>query len=141
MGYNVKIKGNSGTIELNRKIVASCQFMMDSPDDSNAKATDVGMKLKITGRILTVLDGGTDESIKLSQWALLGSESADSYKDVVVTNNTTGMVVREFHFPNAFVLSYNETFGDETGVGEFTLVLRQKKDMNKKIMVNGYFGE
>ena len=141
MGYNVKIKGNSGTIELNRKIVASCQFMMDSPDDSNAKATDVGMKLKITGRILAVIDGGTDESIKLSEWALLGSESADSYKDVVVTNTTTGMVVREFNFPNAFALSYHESFGDETGVGEFTLVLRQKKDMNKKIMVNGYFGE
>ena len=41
------------------------------------------------------------------------------------------------HFPNAFVVDYQESYGDTEGIGEFTLVIRQKKDKFELTTIDG----
>jgi hypothetical protein len=42
-------------------------------------------------------------------------------------------------YPQAFAIGYKESYDDVTGVGEFTLVARQKKDHLDQIQVEGGF--
>ena len=44
---------------------------------------------------------------------------------------------RKYYFPNAFVVNYNEDFGDSDGVGKFSLVIKQKKDKIAAITIEG----
>jgi hypothetical protein len=37
-------------------------------------------------------------------------------------------MTRKIYFPNAFIVDYTEKYVDTEGVGEFTLVMRQKLD-------------
>ena len=39
----------------------------------------------------------------------------------------------------AYVVSYKEDFSDESGVGTFTIQLRQKKDKNSSVAYQGGF--
>ena len=48
-----------------------------------------------------------------------------------------GIVERKYYFPNAFVVNYNEDFGDSDGVGTFSLVVKQKKDKMAGITIEG----
>ena len=48
-----------------------------------------------------------------------------------------GIVERKYYFPNAFVVNYNEDFGDSDGVGKFSLVIKQKKDKIAAITIEG----
>lgn len=43
---------------------------------------------------------------------------------------SANQIVRKVHFPNAFVADYQEDYGHTEGIGEFTLVIRQKKGIN-----------
>ena len=44
---------------------------------------------------------------------------------------------RKYTFPNAFVVDYQEHFGDVEGTGTFTLMLKQKKDKLNNVAVEG----
>jgi len=46
-------------------------------------------------------------------------------------------VVRKIHFPNAFVVDYKEQYGYTDGVGEFSLIVRQKKDKLEGVTIDG----
>lgn len=46
---------------------------------------------------------------------------------------------RKYSFPNAFVVDYQEEFGDVEGTGTFTLVLKQKKDKISSVAVEGNY--
>ena len=46
-------------------------------------------------------------------------------------------VVRKYTYPNAFVVDYKENYGDEEGVGTFTLIMKQKKDKMAQVSVDG----
>ena len=70
------------------------------------------------------------------------SEKADCYRTAVVEVISAGQVVRKYEVPNAFVMEYSEEMDDETGVGTFYLHVKQKKDENDKVKIEGgYAGE
>ncbi|MCM1259257.1 MAG: hypothetical protein NC307_15630 [Roseburia sp.] len=69
------------------------------------------------------------------------SESADAYRNVKVDVVAAGQIVRQFTLPNAFVMEYEESLDDETGVGEFYLHVKQKKDLTKMTKIEGGFSE
>jgi len=48
-------------------------------------------------------------------------------------------VVRKFILPHAFVVDYDERYGDTEGVGEFSLTVRQKKDLFGETEIQGGF--
>lgn len=138
MGFKVTIEANE-TIQLGLETVETILFDTDTPNDSNARSTDLGMGLTITGKIRANVAGVADETVKLPTWALVPAEDVKCYGKVTVEVISGGKVVRQIIMDTAYVVSYEETFGDESGVGTFKLALKQKKDMNQKVAYQGGF--
>jgi len=141
MGFRVKVEG-AESIDLNIESIETVEFKTDTPDDSNARSTDLGTSLVITGKILTPVNGeAADTTIKLAQWSLVPAEKADCYRSVKVDVISASQVVRQFTLPNAFVVDYEENYGDAEGVGTFKLYVKQKKDKTAAVKFEGGFGE
>ena len=63
--------------------------------------------------------------------------TAASYRKVTAEYVAAGIMERKYCFPNAFVVDYKEDYGDEEGIGTFTLVIKQKKDKISTVTVEG----
>ena len=113
-------------------------FLRKATLDSNARSTDLGSTLTITGKILTAVDGDPFDATKqIGQWSLVPAEKSDCYRKAVVEVIAASQVVRKYTFPNAFVVDYQEDYGDAEGVGTFTLIIKQKKDKMAQVAVEG----
>lgn len=140
MGFRLKIDG-SGPVDLSERCIKQVEFKSEIPEDSNARATDNGATLKIWGKMLFSLGGEEqDSTLNLAKWSLVPSESADSYRKVVVDVVSASQVVRQITLPNAFVMEYSEELDDENGVGTFYLHVKQKKDKTTLTAIEGGFG-
>ncbi len=141
MGFRVKITGGKD-VEFNEGIITSVEFVSDTPDTSNARSTDLGVVLNIKGRINFSLGAEEEDStVELANWALMPSDQSDCYRNVQVQVVSGGQIVRQYTYPNAFVMGYTEDLNDEEGVGEFELLLKQKKDLTAKVELKGNFEE
>jgi len=141
MGFKLKVEG-AESIDLGIENILTVEFKTDTPDDSNARSTDLGTSLVIKGKILTPVDGeAADSTMKLAQWSLVPAEKADCYRNVTIDVISASQVVRQISLPNAFVVNYIENYGDEEGVGTFNLHLKQKKDKTAMVKFQGGFGE
>lgn len=139
MGFVLEVEGQE-KIELGLANITDVEFAVDTPNDSNARSTDVGTIIKVVGKIITAVDGeAADNTIKLAQWALVPAENSDSYRKVTLKVIASNQVVRTFTFPNTFVVDYTETFGDTSGAGTFSLVVKQKKDKTESVTIEGGF--
>lgn len=137
MGFTLKVEGNS-TIDLGKDSVTSVKVRTDIPQDSNARSTDLGITITITGKILTAVDGDPfDSTRQLGLWALVPAENADCYRKVTIEVIASSQMIRKYTYPNAFVVDYREDYGDLEGVGTFTLIMKQKKDKMAQISVDG----
>ncbi|NEW09806.1 membrane-associated protease 1 [Paenibacillus sp. SYP-B3998] len=137
MGFRLKVEG-AETIELGMDNIQTVSYDTDTPDDSNARSTDVGAFLKITGKIITATDGDSaDDTMKLALWSLVPAEKADCYRKVTLEVIAADQVIRKIYFPNAFVVDYSERFGDTEGVGSFTIFIKQKKDKTEFTTIEG----
>lgn len=134
MGFILNV---GGSINLGVETIQTVDFSVDTPKDTNAKTTDVGVTMKVTGKILTMLDSGTEATVDLALWSMVPAEQADCYRNVSVMVTAAGQVVREYTLPNAFVVDYKENYGDTEGVGTFELVVKQKKDKNSATEITG----
>lgn len=141
MGFRVKVEG-AESIDLNIESIETVEFKTDTPDDSNARSTDLGTTLVVTGKILTPVNGeAADNTIKLAQWSLVPAEKADCYRKVTIDVISASQVVRQFTLPNAFVVNYEEEYGDVEGIGTFKLFVKQKKDKTADVKFEGGFAE
>ncbi|SFR97513.1 membrane-associated protease 1 [Anaeromicropila populeti] len=140
MGFELKVSGGPGTIELGFETITSVRYFTDTPDDSNARSNDVSLAVEIKGKIITALDGDKDDTVNLAKWSVIPVEDPNCYGQVTVRYISAGMVVREMKLPNAFIVYYKESFDNETGVGYFETLIRQKKDKNKVFECSGSFG-
>lgn len=142
MGFRLSVNGMNGKIELDEKTIQTVVFNSQSAKDSNARATDFGLAAKITGKMLFKVDGsGEDGTLELSKWSQVPSEQADCYRNAEIEVISAGQVVRKYVFPRAFVMEYEEHLDDETGVGNFYLHIKQKKDENDAVKVEGGYSE
>ena len=138
MGFRLNVSGGAEQIALDEKSIKNVIFTSESPADSNARATDFGVSMKVWGKMLYKLGGeGSDGTIELSKWSVVPSEKADCYRDAVVEVISAGQVVRKYEVPNAFIMEYSEEMDYETGVGTFYLHVKQKKDENDKVKIEG----
>ena len=137
MGFTLKVEGNAA-VEFGKDSIMGGKVRTDIPQDSNARSTDLGSTVTITGKILTAVDGDPFDSTKqLGLWALVPAENADCYRKVTIEVIAASQVVRKYTYPNAFVVDYKENYGDEEGVGTFTLIMKQKKDKMAQVSVDG----
>lgn len=137
MGFRLKIEG-AETVELGADNIQTIKYETDTPNDSNARSTDVGSILTVRGKVITATDGDkADDTLKLATWSLVSAEKADCYRKVTLETIAADQVVRKLHMPNAFVVDYTEEFGDTEGVGTFVLVIKQKRDKNEFVKIEG----
>ena len=141
MGIRFRVTG-SEVADFDERSIVNAEFLSESPKDSNAKATDYGLGVKVWGRVLYNVGADVDDVLKLAKWSQIPSENADCYRVAEVTVVSAGSVVRKYVIPNAFVVEYSEKADDVNGTGEFYIHIRQKKDNNAKVAVKGgYAGE
>lgn len=138
MGFRLKVDGN---IALGIEAIRSVEFSVDTPKDSNAKTTDMSATIIVSGKILTILDDASEGTVDLAKWSMVPAEKADCYRKATIEVVAAGQVVRQYDFPNAFVIDYTENYGDTEGVGTFKLVMKQKKDKLTTIVVNGGYAQ
>lgn len=138
MGFIVTVGNN---VTLGVEAVKSVDFLVATPQDSNARTTDLGVTLKVTGKVLTMLDDGNESTVDLATWAMVPVEQADCYRNVTVKVVAADQVVRQYTLTNAFVVDYKETYGDTEGVGTFELIVKQKKDKVQKTLITGGYAE
>lgn len=137
MGFTLKVEGNT-TIELGTTSITVVKVSTDIPQDSNARSTDLGSTITVTGKILTAVDGDPfDATRQLGLWALVPAENSDCYRKVTVEVIAASQVVRKYSYPNAFVVDYKEDYGDVEGIGTFKLIMKQKKDKMAQVSVEG----
>ena len=142
MGFRLTVSGGTESISLDERTIEKVIFSSDSAKDSNARATDFGISAKLTGKMLFKVGGGSDDgTLGLSKWSQVPSEQADCYRNAEITVVSAGQVVRKYAIPNAFVMEYEEHLDDETGVGTFYLHIKQKKDENSAVKIEGGYGE
>jgi len=105
------------------------------PDSSNARSSNLNVVLTIEGRISFDADKVLmrDNTKSIMEWSLVAPAMRDSYKKVTL-KYTHADAPRSYEFPNAFVLSYTETFGRTDG--RFVLVLKQKEDRNDEVVIS-----
>ena len=142
MGLRMKIEG-SESIYLPETSITKVVFGADIPQDSNARSTDLGSTVLVSGRILTPVDGeAADDTSKLARWSLVPAENLDCYRNVQVEVVNASQIVRQIVISNAFVVGYEEDFTDETGAGVFKLLIKQKKDKMANVKFEcGFSGE
>ncbi len=137
MGFKLLVEGPE-TIELGMDNIQTVTYKTDTPDDSNARSTDVGTILEVSGKIITAVDGDqADDTMKLALWSLVPAEKADCYRNVTLEVIAADQVVRKVNFPNAFVVDYTEDFGHTEGIGTFTMFMKQKKDKTELTTIEG----
>lgn len=73
MGFILNVEGT----ELGVETIQTVKFAVDTPDGTNAKTTDVAVTATIRGKILTMLDEGSEASMDLAKWAMVTSDNAD----------------------------------------------------------------
>ena len=137
MGFTLKVDGPD-PVDLGIDHILTVSFDMETPNDANARSTDLGSTLTVTGKILTALDGAAaDSSINLAKWSKIPAEDMTSYRKVELEVINASQVVRKFTFTHAFVVDYTEDFGSDEGIGTFTLRIRQKKDKTDLVGIEG----
>ena len=141
MGHRVTITGSSATVMMDERAITKVEVDSNTPNDSNARATDYGMSVKIHGKMLySVGAGDNDQTLALAAWSQVPSYKSDCYRAVQVEVISASQVVRKFTLPDAFVVEYSETLDDESGVGTFYIHVKQKKDQNAQVAIDGGFG-
>jgi len=140
MANRLKITGKGSSISLGEKSVTRVLFDSETPKDSNARATDYGLGIKIWGKILFDLVSGGDPTLELAKWSQVPSYSVDCYRNLEAKVISAGQTVRQYALTEAFVVEYSEELNADTGVGTFYLHARQKKDENDRVAINGGFG-
>lgn len=139
MGFRLVVEGTK-PFRLGADNIETVKYKTDTPDDSNARSTDVGSILTVTGKIITATDKDkADATLELGLWSLVSAESADCYRKVTLDVVAAGQTVRQIYIPNAFVVDYTEEFGDTEGVGTYVLVIKQKRDKNEFVALKGGF--
>ncbi len=141
MGFRMKITGGPEEIAFDERSITKVDFGSASSSDSNARATDFGLTVKVWGKMLYKLGGeGNDPTLGLAKWSQVPSEKSDCYRSAEITVVSASQVVRQFTLPNAFVMEYSEEEDDESGVGTFYIHMKQKKDENAATKIEGGFG-
>ena len=138
MGFNLKIKGKNEEITLGMDNITTVKYISDTPDDSNARASDLGVILEVNGKIITPVNGEeADDTKKMAKWSLIPAESSDAYRELTLELISGSVVVRKIDLPNAFILDYTEDYNDKGGVGEFKAIFKQKKEKIETVTIEG----
>ena len=64
MGFRLSVKGQENEILLDKESILDVKYISETPDDSNARATDLGVILEIRGKILAAASGDSEDDTR-----------------------------------------------------------------------------
>ena len=64
MGFRLNVKGQTEEILLDKESILDVRYISETPDDSNARATDLSVILDIKGKILAAAGGDTEDDTR-----------------------------------------------------------------------------
>ena len=100
MGFRMKITGGAEPITFDERSILKVDFDSASAKDSNARATDYGLSVRVWGKMLYKLGGeGDDATLGLAQWSQVPSEKADCYRNAEITVISAGRWSAGSRFP------------------------------------------
>lgn len=134
MGFRVTIKGSNDNIVLEKDNILSVKFISDTPNESNARATDLSIGLEISGKIT---NEKSDDTKKLALWSLVPAEIQDCYRNCILETIIAGSIIRKISLSTAFIVDYSESFDTKNGTGIFNLILKQKKEKIAEVVIEG----
>ena len=134
MKYEVKISGPVN-IELSADEVTGVKFISDSPNDANARSSELTLSATVEGKIL--YDALTEvQSDQLAAWAVKDHEEESDYATVEITcTGANASVARKVTLTSAFLAAYNESFNGNRSIGRFKAVFKQVKTKNSAFTV------
>lgn len=134
MKYEVKISGPVN-VELSADEVTGVKFLSDSPDDANARSSQLTLSATVEGKIL--YDALTDvQSDKLAAWAVKNHEDETEYATVEITCiGAAASTARRVTLTAAFLAEYKESFNGNRSIGNFKAVFKQVKTKNAAFTV------
>ena len=134
MKYEVKISGPV-SVELSADEVTGVKFLSDSPDDANARSSELTLSATVEGKVL--FDALSDvQSDKLAAWAVKDHEDESDYATVEITcTGADASTARKVTLTSAFLAAYNESFTSNSSIGRFKAVFKQVKTKNAAFTV------
>lgn len=137
MGFSLTVEG-SNVLTYGKDIIQSVQTGLSSPGNSRAKAANAYATMWITGKLHADGSGSLNsETIELFRWAQLPPAEEDVYRSVTAEIAMSSACFRKITFDKAFVVDYSERYSASAGVGEFSIVIRQKADKVDDVLVEG----
>ena len=137
MAYTLKAEG-SNAFNLTEETVETLKFENTSSDNSNARARDTYQTITANGRIRSDAgEAAKDETINAAKWSLVPAILQTAYQKITATAVAAGQTTRKYEFSQGFIVSYAEKFTDQSGVGSFSVKIRQKKDQLDQVKVSG----
>ncbi|SOC09042.1 hypothetical protein SAMN05880501_105171 [Ureibacillus xyleni] len=117
--------------------ITEVEFKYDSPDEVKDKASRGSMTIIVKGEINEENDGETLDLI--NDWVKLEGQEKGAYCKVTLdVFGADERYLRQYMFPQAFVVDYSEHF-DTEGDGKFQLLIRQRQDKLSNINIDGSF--
>jgi hypothetical protein len=137
MAYKLKAEG-ANAFELTEETVETLGFENASGDNSDARARDTYQTIRVSGRVRSAADGDLkDGTLAAAKWALVPAALQTAYQKITAEAVAAGQTTRKYEFTQGFVVNYSEKFTDQSGVGTFTIAIRQKKDQLDRVKVSG----
>ncbi len=134
MKYEVKVTGPA-SVNLSSDEVTAVSFLSDSPDDSNARSSELTLSATVEGKIL--YDALSEvQSDQMAIWAVKDHENESDYATVEIScTGADSSVARKVTLTSAFLASYTESFDGNSSIGRFKAVFKQVKTKNSAFTV------
>lgn len=134
MKYEVKVTGPV-SVTLSPDEVTSVKFYSDSPDDSNARSSELTVSATVEGKIL--YDALSEvQSDQMAAWSVKDHENESDYANVEITcTGADSSVARRVTLTCAFLAEYRESFNGNSAIGRYTAVFKQVKTKNAAVAV------
>lgn len=125
----ITIKGSKPiNLEFQLDDSSTIKFIHDSVDNALSYDANSYTGLEFTG---VILKENKAAILELLKWSLM-TEGKDIYRPINVKLSSTDDILREYDFPEMFVVDYRETFkGEDSGNFKLTLNQRGKTDKVK----------
>ena len=135
MGISFSVNGGGNKVELSVHSVLYSALEMISEENTLAKGNDTACKLFVVAQINR--NSQTIEALKeIQKWAKKCNQSQDSYREVMVEQTYANSFHRRVIFPDARLISFQETFlTDNAKFMEISLEIEQKESKQDAICI------
>ena len=136
MGIYFCVNSGGKKVELSVNSVTHTALEVSTGENTLAKGNDTTCKLFVKGQINQGSSSTTAALNEIEKWAKQCNQKQDSYREVIVEQTYADFFHRKVIFPDARVVSFQETFlTDNSKFMEISLEIEQKESKQDAISI------